>query len=89
MPADNTFIATATGATTRALSLFRDQSVLISADALAGVEVVDIQVWNGASYDDSGDQLTATAPAKLLDGPGEYQLSKSVTASTCAVFKTP
>jgi hypothetical protein len=88
MPADNTFITAATIATSKELPIMSGDSrvVRISADALVSAEVVDIQVWMGAAFVSSGEELTATAPSKILDGPGLYNLAKGTTASPCAVF---
>ena len=92
MPRDNTFIETDTAATTGDFTIKSGErnQVRISADALAGAEVVDIQVWQGpedtGDFFNSGDQLTATEPSKVVLGPGAFRLAKGVTISTCAVF---
>lgn len=86
MPLDNTFIAADTAATTGEISINSNRDgVRISADNLAGAEVVEVQFWCVDEYVNSGEQLTATAPSKILSGPGFYQLAKGVTASACAV----
>jgi hypothetical protein len=92
MARDNTFIAANTDPTSK---VFRIKSgerneVRISADDLVAAEVVDIQVLQGpedtGTFIDSGDQLTATAPATIVSGPGVYKLAKGATVSACAVF---
>ena len=88
MPKDNTLIAPATGATTGDFWVRSEErfQARISADALAGIEVVDVQVWMGTAFVSSGEELTTTEPSKIINGPGSYRLSKGVTASPCGLY---
>ena len=88
MPADNTVIVATTAAATKDIPLHSGAKVHISADNLAGAEVVDIQIWQGSAYGNTGAQLTASEPSKILEGPGAYRLSKGTTAGACGVFVT-
>lgn len=88
MPEDNTFIDPVTAAANKELTLPQNRQVQVSANNLAGAEVVDIEVWQGDDYGASGDQLTADEPVRLLEGPGHFRLSKSVTAGACGVYVT-
>lgn len=88
MPQDNTFIAPTTGTANKSLEIRNGQSRYLSASQLAGAETVDIETWEGNAYVATGEQLTASAPAKMLDGPGYYRLSKSATVASCGVYVT-
>lgn len=87
-PTDNTFIAPATAAAQKEIYLPQNKQIQVSADALAGAEVVNIEIWQGTAYNAGGDQLTATEPVKLLEGPGYFRLSKGVTVGACGVYVT-
>ena len=85
---DNTYIEATTEAVNKILSIANGQSMFISASGLANNEVIDIQVWQGNQYVSSGELLTATQVAGILDGPGDYRLAKSATASPAGVYVT-
>lgn len=84
--ADNTFIAATTSAVSKKLTLANGQDVTISASGLAGAEVVDIQILQGTSYVNTGEQLTASAITTVLQGPGQFQLAKGSSVSASAVY---
>ncbi len=86
MSDNNTYIAAVTAADTKLLSLNNGQSVTISASGLAGAEVIDVQVLQGTVYASVGEELTVAEPAKILDGPGQYQISKGVTVGVVGVY---
>jgi len=96
MARDNTFLAAATAATAAGDGIFRVKSgdrneVRLSADNLAGAEVVEIQVLQGpedtGTFINTDQQLTVAAPAVVVIGPGVYRAAKDVTVGACAVFK--
>lgn len=72
----------------------RGQPVVLSADALATTEEVDVYyrpdqkaAWKLA-VDNAGTAivLTATAYQLIFEGVGEYKIDKDATASACGVY---
>ena len=67
-------------------------AIIVSADNLAGAEVVNLQVMCGANAKQVSDiyavavNLTATCPAVALEGGAQYKFSKGITAGLCGVY---
>ena len=55
------------------------------ADGLAGAETVDIDVYGPDGTAVTYLQLTASAPAKVIEAPAKYKFTKSVTVGTASV----
>ena len=80
--------ATTSGATGARFNLkLTDLPATLSAPALAGVEVVDVQISqdNGSTFANTGLQLTVTENTKVITGPGVYKTVKSATVASIAV----
>lgn len=67
-------------------------TIVVSADNLAGGETVTLQVIAGvtpvqvAQLDGTPVNLTATVPSVVLEGGTSYQFVKSATAGLCGVY---
>ena len=78
--------------TSAAFSATDAGSIVVSADALAGGETVDLYAKAGdvnvvvATLDGTPVKLTATLPAVCLEGGIDQVFHKSVTASDCGVY---
>jgi len=82
---DNTVLTPTTDAATFDFALPRNTRQLVSASGL-DAEVVAIQILQGASYVDSGEELTSDTPALMLLGPGQFRLDKPITIAAGGLF---
>ena len=67
-------------------------SIVLSADNLAGAEVVNIYIHGSKAVTDSSGTvktLTASIPAIELAGGVVYTVSKPVTAGACTIWMSP
>jgi len=86
-------IAAQTGAATETVEV-RDKRALLTCDALGGGETVSVKVKAGSAYvdlyqDGTQQQLTTTNTAMYLPAPGDYEIAKSSTSGSVAVYTLP
>lgn len=64
-----------------------DLPATLAAPALVSAEVVDVQISqdDGATFKNTGLQLTASENTKVITGPGVYRTVKSISIASIAV----